>query len=177
MAGDARGPLERLFARMLQVVRYGVITATRQDGPVLVAQIRRSSMELQDNRPVVQDYGFVSRPLPGAQAVVVAPGGEPGNAVIIATGDQRYTLRIAPGAVAMFTDEGDSVLLDRGRVVKIIAGTRLDVTAPTVKITGNLEVTGSIRDGVGTLDALRDAYDAHRHPETGSITGTTDHPV
>lgn len=48
--------------------------------------------------------------------------------------------------------------------------------------TGNNVVTGTISgtvvaDLLGTLGALRIAYNSHKHPETGTITGTTDTPA
>ena len=57
--------------------------------------------------------------------------------------------------------------------IEVTASTTVTVTAPTVRVVGNLEVTGNVvatgtvTDSVGSMAAMRDVYNAHlaaRHP-------------
>jgi phage gp45-like len=90
----------------------------------------------------------------------------------------------------LFTDEGDEIRLKRGRVISVIAGSKVEVTAPeavfncatsvtlnTPKViaSGDIEAAGQIRDGTGTMQSMRDTYNSHNHPENDS-GGPTDSP-
>jgi phage baseplate assembly protein V len=171
------------FRAVLNALGLGRVTLINDSGPAQVAQVRGNELELR-HIPVAGLYGLASHPLPGADVVVVYLGGDRGKGVVIATADRRYRLRnLAPGETALYTDEGDVVKLSRGRVVEVVAGTELRITAPLVTISGDLRVVGDItdQDGAhGTLGALRTAYDAHRHPGVepgGGSTDVTDQPV
>jgi len=89
-----------------------------------------------------QNYGFTSNPQPGAEAVVASIAGARSHRVVLVVEDGRYRLKnLQPGEVAMFTDEGDSIVFNRGRIVKVTAGAELDVSAPVVKVTASTSVT------------------------------------
>lgn len=53
----------------------------------------------------------------------------------------------------------------------IVAAT--SVSAPTIAATG----PGGVSDTTGTMSSLRTKYNAHKHSETGTTTGTTDQPA
>jgi len=78
----------------------------------------------------VQDYGFASRPLPGAETVTLWLNGRRDAALILAAGDRRYRLTLNEGEVALYTDEdqkdgGHRVVLKRGQIVEL-RGRELD---------------------------------------------------
>jgi phage baseplate assembly protein gpV len=62
-----------------------------------------------------------------------------------------------------------------GSFLKLHNDGTIAIQAPTVTITGNLQVTGDISDQNathGSLAVLRSAYDAHTHPDAqGGMTG------
>lgn len=107
-----------------------------------------------------QQYGFSSVPLPEAEAVVLFPAGLRDHAIAIAVDDRRYRPTTwAEGEVGIYTHEGDYIRLQNGRIVEVVAGTKVDVTAPEVvvhsstkvrletplvEMTGNLTVTGNV---------------------------------
>jgi phage gp45-like len=124
-------------------------------------------------REAFQHYGFTSRAKAGAEAIVVRNG----NIFIsIAEDDRRYRLAVAEGEVALYSDEGDKILLKRGRNIEITSGTKVKIIAPATEITGNLTVggnvqaSGNVQDAAGTMAAQRLAYNAHVHtdPQGGS---------
>lgn len=140
---------------------------------------------LQDNE-LMQHYGYTSAPPAGTQGIVIPLGGKTAHGVIIATehGDYRFKLQ-ENGEVALYTDEGDHIYFKRGRILEIEtetllvkASTKVRLETPLVETTGNLKVDLDITDrnatAPKTMAGMRTAFNNHRHPETGSTTGTTD---
>ncbi len=127
-----------------------------------------------------QSYGFTSVPFAGAEGIALSVGGSRSHMVVIAVEDRRYRLTsLEAGEVAIYTDEGDRIVLKRGREIGITAGTRVIVDTPNTLIKGNLHVEGNttcdgdVSDHSGSMQKMRDTYNIHVHPETG---GTTNAP-
>lgn len=144
-----------------------------------LVQIEALKGEVKDNVERVQEYGFTSVPLPGAQAVFVCVGGNRDHPVVIAADDPRHRVKgLKSGEVAIYTDEGDTILLKRGNEIEITT-TKLTVkAAEAVRMeTPILEVTGHIIDQAGSggfsMAAMRSIYNGHTHTET---QGTTNPP-
>jgi phage baseplate assembly protein V len=89
-----------------------------------------------------QEYGFTSVPMSGAEAILAAVAGARSHLVAIAVDDGRYRLKnLQDGEVALYTDEGDSIVLKRGRIIAVTAGAEIDVSAPQVKVIATTKVT------------------------------------
>lgn len=89
-----------------------------------------------------QEYGFTSVPLAGAEAILAAIAGARSHLVAIAVDDGRYRLKnLQDGEVALYTDEGDVIHFKRGRIMDVIAGNAINVTAPQVTVTATTKVT------------------------------------
>jgi len=116
------------------------------------------------NREYMQHYGFTSRPLSGAEGVIVNQGN---HYLMIATDDRRYRVPIEAGEVCIYTDEGDQIRFKRGKEIYIKSSNKLTIEAtndivatakrisltgsesitleaPTVEIKGALSATGNI---------------------------------
>lgn len=133
------GPLKRATALM---VARGVVKLVNDAGGLQVLQLGLLAEEVRDGIPRAQNYGFTANPLPGAQAVIVCPGGNRNKAIAIAVDDPRHRLlNLQPGEVAIYTDEGDYIKLARGRIMQVVAGTKLEVTAPEVDVVASTKVT------------------------------------
>lgn len=130
-----------------------------------------------------QNYGFTSVPFAEAEAIAVGVGGSRSHMVVLVVDDRRFRKKdLAEGEVALYTDEGDYVLLKRGRIVEVKAGARLRVDAPEAEFTGNVDIAGTLHvagdttcdanvsDANGSMQEMRDTYNGHTHPETGSAT-------
>lgn len=191
--------IDNRIARMLNGVRQafrGVLGGVSSDGPVQIAQGEGLAGENVADVELFQHYGYTSNPPAGSMKILVPLGGKTSHSVIIATEHASYRLKSLPaGAVALYTDEGDSIVLARGRVIDITtktlnikADTEVNIDTPTVnvkhqlnvaeKITGEGGLAMSGGDGaqIDTLKVTNDAtignksFLGHRHPETGSIT-------
>lgn len=198
-------PIEQIDRRIraalggIRLAFRGVITLVKAAGTVQLVQMDALAGEqLQDNE-LFQHYGFTSNPLPGTMAIVLPIGGRTAHGIIVATEHGSYRLKnLLPGEVAIYTDEGDSVILKRGRVIEVTtqtfrvnAGTAIELNAPV--ITGNaatsvsfntpivnasedVKAQGEVFDhGNKTMSGMRDTYNTHTHtdPQGGSVSTPT----
>ena len=196
-------PIEQIDRRIrallggMRLAVRGVLTLVKAAGAVQLVQLDALAGEqLQDNE-LFQHYGFTSNPLPGTMAIVLPIGGRTAHGVIIATEHGSYRLKsLQSGEVALYTDEGDHVILKRGRVIEVTTQTfrvnadvAIEMNAPT--ITGNAAVSVSLNTPVvnasldikaagdvfdhttKTMSGMRAAYNTHTHPgDSGGTTGT-----
>lgn len=135
-------PLKR---RVMQSVARALIKTIADDRGLQKLQVELLADEVHSNVDRVQEYGFTSHPLPGAEGVFVSVGGAREHGVIIAIDDRRYRLKpLVAGEVALYTDEGDKIHFKRGKKIEITAGAEVVVMAPLAKvICTNAEVTAS----------------------------------
>lgn len=166
--------LGRLLApmgrRIMLSIGRGILRLVDDAAPLQIVQVSLLAEETRGGVERVQQYGLTSNPLPGADVVLLAIGGSRDHPVAIAIDDRRHRLTgLQPGEVAVYSDEGDSVVLKRGRIVEVTAGTRLDIKSPLVRIDSQrVEVSGDLIDRTGSDNAtsvreMREIYNTHRH--------------
>lgn len=139
-----------------------VITATNDDGGVHRVQVRPTPHELIDDVPVVQLYGVSSHAPVGSEAHMICAKGDRSSTVVIATNNADARPRkLASGEVALYTAEGDTIVLKNGHVIAITTTGTVSVSAPTVNIAGQdggnvtVNVTGDIHcSGTITADTV-----------------------
>lgn len=173
-----------LHARVMLMIGRAIIKSVNDAAPAQTIQATLLGDETRDNVERLAEYGFTSVPLPGAKAVAVFVGGDRGHGIIIATGHARYRLTgLEGGEVALYTDEGDKIVLKRGKLIEIVTDTLVVKAATKVRFeTPLVEGTGDMIDNVGsdntrTIAGMRDQYNAHAHIENnvaGGKTGATD---
>lgn len=149
-----------LATRVANTVARAVVTAVNDAPQVQEIQIEVLDGEVRSEVERFQNYGFTSRPLAGAEAAVVFVGGRREHGMAIAVEDRRYRVKdLEPGEVAVFTNEGDRVVIRKGGTIEITASTKvkvttpllevaastkMKVTAPSVEVVGDLSVSGTI---------------------------------
>jgi phage baseplate assembly protein V len=170
-------PLASLHRRLGLVVSRAIVKLVDDAAKLQGLQVVLLDGEARATVERFQQYGVTSVPFAEAEAIALAVGGSRSHLVVLAVDDRRYRMKgMAPGEVALYTDEGDYVLLKRGRIVEVKAGTKLRVDAPDAEFTGNLQVAGDITcagnvsDAAGSMQEMRDTYNGHTHAETGSNT-------
>ncbi|WP_339429510.1 phage baseplate assembly protein domain-containing protein [Pseudomonas taetrolens] len=125
---------------------------------------------------LVQHYGFASAPLPGCELVVVPIGGKSGHAIVVASDDVRYRIKLVDGEMAIYSDEGDYVHLKRGRVIELVTETflikaskKVSFETPLIETSGEVQAEGNIQSAAEVIDQLRsmqadrDIYNVHQH--------------
>jgi len=128
--------LRLLWRRILLVIGRGRIALVDDSLPAQTVQVRLGKDEVKDGIPRAGEYGFVSHPPSGTDAIVIFVAGERTNGVVIATNNQTFRLRnLATGEVAIHDDKGRFVLLGaagihvQGNADPILAETTGTITA------------------------------------------------
>ncbi|HDR9101736.1 TPA: phage baseplate assembly protein [Burkholderia vietnamiensis] len=193
--------VEKKVTRMLAGVRQafrGVISAVSTAGPVGMVRGEGLAGENGVDFELFQHYGITSSPPAGTMMVVVPIGGKTSHGIVVATEHGQYRVKgLKPGELAIYTDEGDSITLSRGRVIDIKTKTlnieaedSVNFKTPTVNMDhalnvaeqitgkGGMSMSGGEGARIDSLNVDNDAviggksFNGHKHPETGSITGT-----
>lgn len=132
-------PLRRRIALLLA---RGVGKLADSSTPLQLLQIELLKDEVLDRIEHLEAYGYTACPLPGYEPLAASLGGDRGHTVVLVATDRRYRKKgLAPGEVALYTDEGDVLHFKRGRLVEVIAGTKVKITAPEVEVIASTQVT------------------------------------
>lgn len=168
------------------IVARAVLTVLNTATKCQAASLTLIGGEKKENIEHVEPYGFTSAAKEGAEAVVLFPSGDRSHGVVIAVADRRYRLKgLKAGEVALYTDEGDSVVLKRGRAMELTtlqltvnatekvifntkdlefnATTKTTFNTPLIDASGDVTATGEVSDVVGAMSAMRTTYNGHTH--------------
>lgn len=110
------------IAQALQNIRQtfrAVISAADSSTKVQRVQMTGLAGEPLDGAEYFQHYGLTSTPPPGSMAIAVPVNGKTSHSVIVATEHGAYRLvALKTGEVALYTDEGVSIVLKRGKIIE-----------------------------------------------------------
>lgn len=186
-----RAQLDRSIQRAMGQIRQafrGVLTALDTSPPVQLAQADALAGEQLQAAELFQHYGLTSAVPAGAQVIVLPLGGKTVHAVIIGTEHASYRLTgLESGEVALYDDQGQKIVLKRGRVVEVHTDTlvvnasaKVTFNTPLVETSGELETVGDITDRRDeqeqSMSAMRNVYDIHTHNESNVTGAPTDQP-
>jgi len=189
---ELRKVIRGLRRSIALMIGRGVVRNTDDSTSIQTVQVEILKDDIHDLERF-QNYGYTSVPLVTSEAVVVFPGGSKDHGIIVAVDDRRYRLRgLENGEVAIYTDEGDNIVLKRGN--KIEANTKTFTinaedgiilngpitTSSTISAGGNVSAVGSVSatvnvsDSAGSMAGIRTIHDSHAHSNgnNGSPTGT-----
>ena len=146
---------QEILTRLRLLVMRGRVQLVDDTHGAQLVQVKVSENWTQDQVPRLAEYGLHSNPPAGADAVLLFLAGNPGDAVVIATGHQQYRLHLQPGEVALSDDQGQVIKLSR---------TGVEITAPLgVRITGDLSVTGNTSFTGQVRANSKRIDDSHKH--------------
>lgn len=130
----AMAPLARRIRLMAaRAILTLIDDATKMQG----LQVKLLDGEVCNNVDRVQNYGFTSVPLPGAEGIYLALGGSRDHGVVIVADDRRYRIKgLQGGEVAIYTDEDKAgadhrIHFKRGKEIHLVAGASSIVMTPT----------------------------------------------
>lgn len=131
----------RHLQKMLAPLRRRLLAlATR--GVVRLVDAEKGRQELQvlvfdgtlDEVEHFEGYGLTSHPPKGAEAILLALGGSRDHTVALVVGDRRVRLKgLEQGEVALYDDEGTTIILRRGGRVEVTAK-RVELIADEVHL-------------------------------------------
>lgn len=158
----------------------GVLTLVKSAGAVQLVQLDGVSGEQLQGAELFQQFGLTSHPPAGTMAIVLPLGGKTAHGIVIATEHGALRLKgLASGEMAIYNQWGDQVILSADRRMKVVSALAVDITTPTVNMSGNLNVAGSIvaqldisDHGNKSMLGMRTVYNGHTHsdPQGGSVS-------
>jgi len=165
--------VEDLHNRMRGMIRLVTLKKVKDDGKTQTASIEVADGVWRDDVEVVQPYGFASHvPEDGAVAIALALGGDEGNMMLMPVGNPSARMgKLAPNEVGLYNASGDKFVLGAGGEMTLKSGQQITIktdagvfiTAQILKVTGDIEATGEVKDHAGTMQEMRDRYNAHNH--------------
>jgi phage baseplate assembly protein V len=152
--------LRGLAVRTANLVSRAVVALVDDSSKLQVLQVEVGEGEVREAERV-QEYGFTSVPLEGAEGVVVFVGGRRDHGLVVATDDRRHRpTGLQTGEVAVYTDEGDQVIIRRGGTIEVTAATKVVVDAPVVELAGNADALALASKVAAELTVLKNAINA-----------------
>lgn len=158
-------PVRDLGNRVMMMFGRGVLRGVNDANGRQQVQVELLKNELRDGVEHMQNYGFTSHPTGGDVAVAFL-GGNREQGIVLVVDDRRYRIPLEAGEVAMYDDLGNKFELLRD-MVKVTAVQHVEVTAPTIKLIGDLEVVGNITTTGTVTNNGKDIGSTHRH---GNVT-------
>lgn len=170
MIDEMRRLLDPLHRKIRLLASRAVLTVRKSNA---LMQVKALDGEPRGNVELFQQYGFRSAPQAGSEGILIAVGGVRDLAVVLCMDDRRVAITLQPGEAAMYTDEGDSIHMKRGRLVEVTTETfvlnasqKVILNSPEVKATGTI-TDMSLGNSV-TVDQLRQHQVDHTHHVNGT---------
>lgn len=153
-------PLKRAIANM---VSRAVVKLVDDSKKQQLLQLQLLSGEVRDDVEHLQPYGFTSVPVEGAEGAVICVEGFRAHPLAIVIGDRRYRIvGLAGGEVAVYDKTGSKI------VMKASGDIEITPSSGTVKLTGDLNVSGDVVGHAGTIAPI--SLTGHSHTVTGAVS-------
>lgn len=162
MSRQLEQTVRRLLAPIVQrvVLMVGKAQVLRVDDEdaLQLLQLEALEDEVHDRVEHWQPYGFVSRPLKGARALIAAVAGNRDHLAAVAVADPRHRPagELEEGEAGLYTDEALLVRLLRGRILRLGAA----ADGPHVAVARAPDVEGELARVKADLDQLKAAIQA-----------------
>lgn len=179
-----------LASRILHGLGLGRVTVVDDTGVIQRIQVDQGpsgpdgARRVIDKVPFVGQFGLTSHPPVKSDVTIIRLAGNRTLGIAIGSNHQPSRLKnLKEGDAALYDVRGAFIWLTESGLVIDGAGLPMTIrNIGTLAVEGDLHVTGDVVSRSGgspvSLNGLRDAYHAHKHPgvQTGSgSTSTTDH--
>lgn len=155
MLASLQKVLRPLQVRVANMVARAVVNLVDDSTTLQALQLGVLTEETREGVERVQNYGFTSVPLAGAEAVVLFVGGRREHGLAVAVDDRRHRLTgLAAGEVAVYSESGASVVLKANGDVEVTPASGV------VKVVGDV-----VADGI--------SLKTHTHPGSSLTTTAT----
>ncbi len=178
--------INRFLSRVRQAFR-GMVALVNTAGGIQTTQVNGLAGEDLPGVELFQHYGFTSAPPAGTTAVVIPIGGKTTHGIIVATEHGSYRLQgLENGEVALYTDEGASIVLKRGKIIEatcdtyrvtcksfnVEASEGATFTTPNLEASEQVTATGTINGNGGMAIKGGDgaSFEGNVTQKSGSFT-------
>lgn len=132
------------LARRLRVLlQRSQVLLTKYNGKIRILQVQVPGGQALSDVEHLEPFGFTSHAPKGAEAIVLAFGGNGSHSVGLLVGDRRYRLVIEEGEAAIYNLQGDFLKMGKDGTATLKTATKAVIDAPATEITGTLQVTGA----------------------------------
>ena len=159
--------VSNLSRRVMNMVSRGIIATTDDDPGMQNVQVSLLYQEGKTKVERMQNYGFSGHAPGQSEVTVVFIGGGRDHGLVIATDDRDSRMTgLAEGEVAVYTNEGDSIVLKRDNTIEVTTKTliikatealtietkqatikaseKVTLDAPDILLKGHVEVDGDL---------------------------------
>ncbi|MDA0148861.1 phage baseplate assembly protein V [Vibrio sp. LaRot3] len=176
-------PIQRITNKLRLLVTRGLALVVRDEVQRQLLQVRVVTGDTLDNVPRWQNYGHTSVPPKSSDVLLALLNGSASSPVAICVEDPEVRLKdLKSGDSALYHLEGHyfkvtengvmegvgTELNIRVKRVNIIAEEECFIDSPKTKLTGDLDVTGTVTGKEGLFSGISSTQ--HTHNETGSVT-------
>lgn len=186
-AGGFGGVLQRMMRRIQLATGWGRVTLSDDSKTAQILQVKLNDSETRDGTPRIAEFGFTSRPPLGSDVLIVFLGGDRSKGVVVATAHQASRPTNLQEGEAMVYDlwgksiyltksggiivdaKGTPVTVNNATTVTINAAEAVQMNTPVLRVSGNIEAGGDVKDKVRTMAADRALFNQHTN---GSGTTT-----
>lgn len=117
-----------LRVRIANMVARAVVRLADDSGGIQSLQLDILDGETRDGIERIQQYGLTSRPLDGAEAVVLFVDGSREHGLIVSVDDRRYRVAsLEPGEVCLYNDQGAKATLKADGSIEVTAAAGQDI--------------------------------------------------
>lgn len=177
--------MSSMSSAVRNIVVRGLVAMVDAGRKLQALQVRLTAGEDRSGVEHFEAYGFTSHPLPGAEAVVAFVGGDRSHPVALCVADRRVRIAgLEAGEVAIYTDEGDSIVFKRGRIVEVTTETfRLNAKHCELNASDGIELNTSLVSAAGRIEAAGDvkagdtSTQDHRHRGVTVGDGVSGEPI
>lgn len=161
-----RRVLGPITARVKMLATRGVVKLSNDNRRAQTLQVAALAGEVLDPVERFAEFGFVSRPPKGAEVLILCLGGDRAHPIAVATEYREARPQgLAEGETGLYSTSAGSVV---ARITLHANGT-VEITAPTVTISGDLQVSGDVvasgqvSDADGSMTEMRTTFNTHTH--------------
>lgn len=165
----ATAPLSRRITALVNRARVQLVNDKSKTQSLQVTVLEDETRDAVEH---FQAAGFKSVPLVGAEALVLAVGGDGDHRIAVVVHDKKSRpTGWKPGETGIYNlTTGDLIHLKADGSIEITATRALKIKAPQVEIEGNVVVNGELSDRHGSLSQMRTTFNQHSHSANGSST-------
>lgn len=155
MIRDIVKAVEPITHRVKHMVARAYLHQTDDQPVTQEMQVEISRGEVRDKVDRLQNYGFTSVPLEGAEAIVLSIGGDRGHPVVVVCDDERYRHKeLQAGEVAIYHHQGDLIELLNDNVIHIKTAKKVFIESDdVVHVKSKNDVVVKSTDGKIYLEA------------------------
>lgn len=152
--------------------RFVLGKASRAESDLARVRGETFSGDASDADELMQNYGFASVPLPGAEGVRISVFADGDHGVVVALDDRRHRPTLADGETAQYNDTGAIVHIKADGSINLVPTRSGLVHLGSYAGTGFVALAHLV---LAQLEAIKTKYDSHTHtylPGPGASTPT-----